>query len=93
MFTFCITFLAILNRKVRKNEGMTLADQYDALYEEVSAAEGTNVEEALFELAKQLREREDLDIQNALKLSLEKSGDGKKNKSCCGGGSKNRRKS
>ena len=68
-------------RKVRKTEGLALSRQYSTLFGEVSAADGRNVEAALMELAKLLREREDLDMQKALKLSLEKTG--KPNKSCC----------
>ena len=69
-----------LFRKVRKSEGLSLARQFSTLYGELSAADGSNVESTMMELAKLLREREDLELQKALKLSLEKGG---KKKACC----------
>lgn len=66
---------------MRKNEGLSLANQYDTLFGEVSAADGQNVESVLLDLAKVLREKEDLDMQKALKLSIEKED---KKKKCCG---------
>ncbi len=55
-------------RKVRKSEGLDLASSFSALFFEVSAAAGRNVEEALAELAKRLRDREDRDLRNAAAL-------------------------
>ncbi len=64
--TFSPSILSL--RKVRKSEGLDLASSFSALFFEVSAAAGRNVEEALAELAKRLRDREDRDLRNAAAL-------------------------
>ncbi len=48
-----------LQRRVRKCEGLDLARRFGALFWEVSAADGRNVEAALIDLAHRLRETED----------------------------------
>lgn len=63
-----------------------MSEEYETLFGETSAADGRNVEKTLWELARLLREREDQDIQKALRLSLDTEDDGrgkKKAKSCC----------
>lgn len=76
-------------RKVRKNEGVILAETYSTLFAEVSAAaeiRDGSVEDALNKLAKVLLQREDLDMQRAINLVLEAEQDGSRKKKCCGGG-------
>lgn len=67
--------------KVRKVDGMKLASEYETLFDEVSAADGRNVEVNLLQLAKLLAEKQDLDIQKSMTLNAKKLRKEKKN--CC----------
>ena len=55
-------------RKVRKADGLKLSSEYGTLFGEVSAADGRNVEGNLLQMAKLLREKQDLDIQRSVSL-------------------------
>lgn len=59
LFTDCY------NRKVRKVDGLKLSGEYGTLFDEVSAADGRNVEANLLQMAKLCAEKQDLDIQKA----------------------------
>ena len=52
-------------RKVRKADGLKLSSEFETLFDEVSAADGRNVEANLLRMAKLLREKQDLDIEKA----------------------------
>jgi hypothetical protein len=67
-------------RRVRKSDGLQLSRQYNTLFSEVCAADGRNIEASITELAKLLRDREDLDMQTALTLSANKE---HKKRGCC----------
>jgi len=58
-----------------------LSRQYTTLFAEMSALDGRGVEPALAELAAALRQKEDRDLERALKLSAEETG--KTKKKCC----------
>lgn len=66
---------------MRKTQGLKLAEQYATYFGEVSAANGSNVEDTLTDLAKALLQREDQNMQNALNLILHE--EPKKKKGCC----------
>jgi hypothetical protein len=73
-------------RKVRKTEGVTMSRTYtDCLFAEVSAADGKRVESSMMDLANLLKEKEDLDMQKTMGISLNGDDDGKrkKKKKCC----------
>ncbi|TRY68944.1 hypothetical protein TCAL_03773 [Tigriopus californicus] len=70
-----------LLRRVRKTQGLKLAEQYASQFGEVSAANGSNVEDTLTDLAKALLQREDQNMQNALNLILHE--EPKKKRGCC----------
>ena len=63
-------FLFFFLRKVRKAEGLRLSSEFETLFDEVSAADGRNVEANLWQMAKLLREKQDRDIQKAMAVSL-----------------------
>lgn len=68
-------------RKVRKADGLKLSSEFGTLFGEVSAADGRNVEQNLLQMSRLLLEKQDLDIQKAMSLSLHVKRKGKK--SCC----------
>jgi len=69
-------------RRVNRAEGAALSRQYTTLFGETSASDGRGVESALSELAAALRQKEDRDLERALKLSAENEA-GKAKKKCC----------
>ena len=77
--------MLIFYRGVRKADGLKLANQYSTMFAEVSAADGRNIESAITEMAKLLKEKFYKDLQrgktNAEAISLEKNK--KKKKGCC----------
>ena len=74
---FCI------DRGVRKSDGLKLANQNSALFFEVSAADGRNIESAISEMATILKKNFDKDLergkQNEDTILLDKH---KKKKGC-----------
>ena len=71
------------SRKVRKTEGLRLSEAFtDCLFAEVSAADGKNVEPSMMELAALLKEKEDINIQKALTITLNEEA-ARKKKKCC----------
>ena len=74
-------------RKVRESDGVQLALRYSSSFSEVSALDGTNVEKSLVEFAELLSKREDVQLEKALKLTLEQENDlkrkGASKKACC----------
>ncbi len=68
---------------MRKADGLKLSSEFQTLFGEVSAADGRNVEIKLWEMAKILQEKQDLDIQKAMTLSLEKKSKQNKKFLCC----------
>ncbi|PAA88806.1 hypothetical protein BOX15_Mlig000059g2 [Macrostomum lignano] len=65
---------------VDKKSGSQLADEFEALFYEVSAKSGSSINEAFHALACVLREREDRELKNAIRISA----DIEKKKGCCG---------
>ncbi|XP_064600341.1 EF-hand calcium-binding domain-containing protein 4B-like isoform X2 [Liolophura sinensis] len=63
---------------VKKKDGLKLADEYGAFFYETSAKSGDNVKETLEAMAGMLKDKEDREIENALKLE-----DAPKKKGCC----------
>ncbi|KAK2568308.1 EF-hand calcium-binding domain-containing protein 4B, partial [Acropora cervicornis] len=55
-------------RPVKSQDGMKLAEEYNALYTETSAKTGFNIQESMEELAKMLQDREDEYMQSVLNL-------------------------
>ena len=71
-------------RKVRKADGLKLSSEFETLFDEVSAADGRNVEANLLQMAKLLREKQDLDIQKAKqKPAVSLHTKSTKKKKCC----------
>ena len=70
---------------MRKADGLRLANQYSTVFAEVSAADGRNIESAITEMAKLLKDKFYTDLQrgkaNAETITLEKNK--KKKNSCC----------
>ncbi|CAB4061845.1 RASEF [Lepeophtheirus salmonis] len=64
--------LEIHSRKVQTLEGLQLSCQFDTLFHEVSALNGIHVEHALTQMVKLLLQKEDREIQKAMKLGLKK---------------------
>ena len=77
IYIFCI------DRGVRKSDGLKLANQSSALFFEVSAADGRNIESAISEMATILKQNFDKDLergkQNEDTILLDKN---KKKKGC-----------
>ena len=68
---------------MRKTEGLKLSEAFtDCLFAEVSAADGKNVEPSMMELAALLKEKEDINIQKALTITLNEEA-ARKKKKCC----------
>ena len=70
-------------RKVRKADGLKLSSEFETLFDEVSAADGRNVEANLLQMAKLLREKQDLDIQKAKEKPVSLHTKSTKKKNCC----------
>lgn len=66
-------------RPVKSQDGMKLAEEYNALYTETSAKTGFNIQESMEELAKMLQDREDEYMQSVLNLVQSKP----VKKKCC----------
>ena len=68
---------------MRKTEGLKLSEAFtDCLFAEVSAADSKNVEPSMMELAALLKEKEDINIQKALTITLNEEA-ARKKKKCC----------
>lgn len=83
---FTLHCLSSFLRRVRKTDGLRLSEEYSILFGETSAFDGRHVDQVLLELASELRQRQDLDMQKTLTLSLEAGEEDikSKKKSCCG---------
>ncbi|XP_041466328.1 ras and EF-hand domain-containing protein homolog isoform X4 [Lytechinus variegatus] len=69
-------------RCVRTEDGQRLATSFNALFIETSAKEGSNVEDAVIELTRQLHKREDLEVSSS-GITLNKETPAKKKESGC----------
>ncbi|CAF3795268.1 unnamed protein product [Rotaria magnacalcarata] len=68
-------------RVIEKNEGIRLAKEYKALFIEASAKEGTNSQEALVELTRDMQCNEDIERFRTTGIDLDKL---PKKSTCCG---------
>ncbi len=65
-----VLFISIY-RKVRKTEGLKVSRVYpDCLFSEVSARDGRNVDQAMTDLARVLKENQDRDMRKAKTITL-----------------------
>ncbi|XP_071479974.1 ras and EF-hand domain-containing protein-like [Diadema antillarum] len=70
-------------RCVRTEDGQRLATSFNALFIETSAKDGSNIEDAVIELTRQLHKREDLEVGfSGMTLNTETPGK-KKDTGCC----------
>ncbi|XP_071500202.1 ras and EF-hand domain-containing protein homolog [Diadema antillarum] len=70
-------------RCVRTEDGQRLATSFNALFIETSAKDGSNIEDAVIELTRQLHKREDLEVgSSGMTLNTETPGK-KKDTGCC----------
>ncbi|XP_063956993.1 ras and EF-hand domain-containing protein homolog isoform X2 [Lytechinus pictus] len=69
-------------RCVRTEDGQRLATSFNALFIETSAKEGSNVEDAVIELTRQLHKREDLEVSSS-GITLNKETPAKKRDAGC----------
>ncbi|CAM4854993.1 unnamed protein product [Rotaria socialis] len=68
-------------RVVEYDDGAKLAKEYQALFIETSAKDGTNSDEALIELARDMKCNEDIEIHRSPGIDLDKT---IKKSTCCG---------
>ncbi|XP_067655761.1 ras and EF-hand domain-containing protein homolog isoform X4 [Haliotis asinina] len=69
-------------RVVRFDDGSRLAREYEGLFIETSAKDGSNIQEAVIELTRLLRTNEDLEVKN-VGMQLQDMKTVKKSSSCC----------
>ena len=71
-------------RKIRKADGLRLSSEFDTLFAEVSAADGRYVEENLCKMSRILLQKQDLDIEKSMAVSLHNPAQKKKKLfGCC----------
>lgn len=78
-----MNILSFIHRGVRKTDGLKLANQNGALFFEVSAADGRNIEPAITEMATILKQKFDKDLERGKKNEDTILLDKKKNKKGC----------
>ncbi|XP_064627619.1 EF-hand calcium-binding domain-containing protein 4B-like isoform X4 [Lineus longissimus] len=69
------------HRVVKEKDGTKLADIYNAIFYETSAKTGDNIKECVEAISRLLREKEDQELEDALRL--EEPPKGVKKKGCC----------
>ncbi|XP_033107972.1 ras and EF-hand domain-containing protein-like [Anneissia japonica] len=69
-------------RCIRAEDGERLARSFNALFIETSAKDGSNIQEAVSELGRRLRQTEDIEVQQS-GLKLTDGSSGKKDSKCC----------